>query len=584
MASKNVQDGSVKKGLTRKCLVKKKATQKESFYERLPKRSRKEFLQKCEAVSSSEEASFTLPLLPHHSNVLSTKARSAMTVENASERDSSDEDNNTFSEDELPHLSKYEKKRLKNIQENAKFFASLKVKETTASLFTGAPRTLSKFRREKKTKPKKNVAMASRRSMRLRGLGVFRQSFRLQRLDPQGIPLSELPEKTAKAYLSGCVTKPAGPLQMVPVNEEQDDAFLNFLEGWENIFSKVKMSTDRKQANSLDRYKASLNCMTIKEGYVTKVVNGRIHSIAIHPSETPILVAAGDGQGTVGIWNLSKKNDPRNENFVLEPHAHRVSCLHFSPSNPSQLLSVSYDGTLRCGDFSKAVFDEIYRMEDFSLTSFDFLGRDGSTLIVSQFDGGFAVVDRRTPGTSHEMSGTVEMGELKNVHVHPEDAHYFVGCGGSSVNIYDARQIKNKELLNPVARLNGHSRIVSSAYFSPMNGKRVLTTCVDDNLRVYDTSCILPDIGLLASISHNNVGEGLTCFKAIWDPKRKDCFVVGSIAHPRQIEVFHETGSLVHSFTNVNYLTSMCFCNTMHPTRNMLAAGSHRGFVYVFMD
>lgn len=43
---------------------------------------------------------------------------------------------------------------------------------------------------------------------------------------------------------------------------------------------------------------------------------------------------------------------------VFTPHNSSVNCMHFSPSQPAQLLSLSHD-SLRCGDVSRAVFDEV---------------------------------------------------------------------------------------------------------------------------------------------------------------------------------------------------------------------------------
>lgn len=68
----------------------------------------------------------------------------------------------------------------------------------------------------------------------------------------------------------------------------------------------------------------------------------------------------------------------------------------------------------------------------------------------------------------------------------------------------------------------------------------------------------------------------------MWDPKREDCFIVGSMAHPRQVEVFHETGKSVYSFLG-ECLVSVCSLNVMHPTRYVLAGGNSSGKLHVFM-
>lgn len=45
--------------------------------------------------------------------------------------------------------------------------------------------------------------------------------------------------------------------------------------------------------------------------------------------------------------------------LLFEPHTRPVGCMAFSTARPTQLLSLSYDGSLRCMDVEKAVFDEV---------------------------------------------------------------------------------------------------------------------------------------------------------------------------------------------------------------------------------
>lgn len=50
------------------------------------------------------------------------------------------------------------------------------------------------------------------------------------------------------------------------------------------------------------------------------------------------------------------------------------------------------------------------------------------------------------------------------------------------MKIYDSRCLK-KTKSKAVSELQGHSLSISSAYFSPCTGNRVLTSCMDDKLR-----------------------------------------------------------------------------------------------------
>lgn len=45
--------------------------------------------------------------------------------------------------------------------------------------------------------------------------------------------------------------------------------------------------------------------------------------------------------------------------LLFEPHTRPVNCMAFSTFRPTQLLTLSYDGSLRCMDVEKAVFDDV---------------------------------------------------------------------------------------------------------------------------------------------------------------------------------------------------------------------------------
>ncbi|XP_068814550.1 WD repeat-containing protein 76 isoform X2 [Struthio camelus] len=461
-------------------------------------------------------------------------------------------------------LSAYERKRLKNITENAKFFASLKLHESAARLHKIATKVQSHV--TKRAKPKKAEDEI-----------VRRRSMRLQRIEPSGVPMPEMPaQPEAEEY----PRVPAGPLPMVAEDQMENSKLTEeFLTTWTRI-SEMKPNDPEKHTCDLKRYQASLNSMTLSENNIKKVVKNRIYSMAIHPSESTIFVAAGDKFGQIGFWNVDCKTEEGAHVFI--PHNYPVSCMYFSPFNPAHLLSLSYD-SLRCGDVTRAVFDEICRSEE-SFSSFDFLEDNASTVIVGHWDGDVTVVDRRTPGTSSELSANIGFKRTRTVHVHPVNKQYFVAAGSVNVCIYDVRYLKSNGN-KPVSSLDGHTKSVASAYFSPVTGNRVLTVCADDKLRIYDTSCLSSAVAVLSTVRHNNnTGRWLTRFRAIWDPKQEDCFVVGSMARPRQIEIFQDTGKLLHSFYNIDYLGSVCSINVVHPTKNILVGGNSSGRLHVFKE
>ncbi|XP_014808175.1 PREDICTED: WD repeat-containing protein 76 [Calidris pugnax] len=460
-------------------------------------------------------------------------------------------------------LSAYERKRLKNITENAKFFAALKLHESAARLHQIATKRQSHV--TKRAKPKKAEDET-----------VRRRSMRLQRVEPSGIPVAEV---AAQLGAEEYPQVPAGPLPMVPEGETENSKLSEeLLTTWMRI-SEMKAEDPAEHTCDMKRYQDSLSSMVLSPENVKKVVKYRVCSMAIHPSQSLLFVAAGDKTGQVGLWNVSCTSDEGAHVFV--PHSSSVTCMKFSPCNPAHLLSLSTE-SLRCGDVSRAVFDEICRSED--LSSFDFLEDNACSALVGFWHGDVAVVDRRTPGTSWELSADIGFKRTRTVHVHPVNKQYFLAAGSVDVCVYDIRYLKSSGN-RPVSSLVGHTKSVASAYFSPVTGSRVVSVCADDKLRVYDTSSLSPTVRALSTIRHNNnTGRWLTRFQAVWDPRREDCFVVGSLARPRQVELFRDTGELLHAFSSPDCLGSVCSINVLHPTKNILVGGNSSGRLHVFKE
>lgn len=70
--------------------------------------------------------------------------------------------------------------------------------------------------------------------------------------------------------------------------------------------------------------------MVLSEDTVKKVVKNRVCSVAIHPSESIVFVAAGDKYGQIGLWNVvSPLRAPRLAEVSVAGWArvgHRLEC------------------------------------------------------------------------------------------------------------------------------------------------------------------------------------------------------------------------------------------------------------------
>ncbi|XP_033973037.1 WD repeat-containing protein 76 isoform X2 [Trematomus bernacchii] len=491
-------------------------------------------------------------------NTHSKKRKTTPDIKNKSQRNREDIKEDCTSDGD-GGLSAYELERLENIRRNQAFLSSMNILQ--------AMEELKQF-----THPKPSQRGLMRSHAAVKEVLPARKSLRLQNIVAE--TLTPPPKPSGKLKYT---PHPAGPLPMNPVNMEQGSKLPSQL----LELCSEDSTTERKMDLKLNEYCSALKNMRITEDTAAKVVKDRIFSAAFHPCASSLLMATGDKGGHLGLWKLG--GDWGDDGVLLfRPHTRPVSCLAFSRAQPTHLLSLSYDGSLRCMDVEKAVFDEVFIEDD--LRTFDFLSHDCSTLLVGNWNGEVAIVDRRTPGNSHESLYSLDLKTLLCVSVHPLQKQYFVVAESSVVSIYDSRCLK-KNRSEAVSTLQGHSLSISSAYFSPRTGNRVLTTCLDNHIRIYDTSAMTAESPLLTSIRRNMRDFSvLSKLSAVWDPKQEDCFVVGSLSNTRRVEVFHESGRLLHYFKDYENLKTVQSVTAFHPTRNALLGGNSAGRLHVFTD
>ncbi|XP_033108047.1 WD repeat-containing protein 76-like isoform X2 [Anneissia japonica] len=471
-------------------------------------------------------------------------------------------------------LSDYEKLRLKNIEENQKFFASLEIFKTKEDMMMGTPKIKKPSSRGLKSekKPAEPIILRPR-------------SLRLQRIDPSGDPL---PKIEFTEPVEEHPRKPAGPLDMTPTNIKNENK-----ENLSTDFSKCMecLQNQLTETESPDMKMCVLPLLKLglTEERVAKVVPNRIFSLDVHRSASKLIIGVGGKWGHLGIWDVESKNE-NDGVFLFEPHSRPINCFKFAPMDCGKFLSCSYDGTVRCGDLNKLVFEDVYCTnpdEDQWLSYFDFLSPDGSQLLIGQnMKAGYAaLIDRRT-NSSPVQTYKLHDRNVKTVSIHPLKKNYFVTAStDTTVALWDLRMLSNEGKNKPLSYLP-HLKTVSSAFFSPVTGSQVLTTSVDDRLRIadFDMSGSTQGLNLKTTIRHNNhTGRWLSSFRAQWHPRLEDVFVVGSMDRPRRIELFSTDGTILHNYMEEEFLSSVCSVNAFHPSRNILIGGNSSGRVHVFM-
>ncbi|XP_075931173.1 WD repeat-containing protein 76 isoform X1 [Petromyzon marinus] len=464
----------------------------------------------------------------------------------------------------MEQLSSSERKRLRNIQENAKFLAALNIQKEVESL-----------------KEVNKRSHSSRVKVKQPPLPLRKLSRRLRKLDPSGVPLPEK-QPLLTAAESHVKLRASGPLKMEATNlsmEEQNA----LLEVWRK--SEIVETDGREPCDS-----AWLLGLRQGNCRIAKVMREKICSVAVHPTMDHVLMAAGDSQGNVVFWDLDSSPGEAAAVTLFRPHVDRVSCLCFPPTQPTHLYSSSFDDSLRCADLHHGVFDEVYAGESnehVGLTSFDFQAEDGASLLVGRRDGAVELVDCRSPRKCGEQKWMVHQKRVHSVHVHPTQRHYFVTASTDcTVQIHDVRAMgvgqRSGTAATAVAVLQQHSRVVHSAYFSPLTGSRLLTTSIDNSMHVYQTRVLGSQITRTARICHNNdTGRWLLPMRAIWVPGGEDMWMCGSMEWPRHLDVFSATGQKL-LVVGKEEISSICTVIAFHPTRPVLVACNSNGKVHLF--
>ena len=250
-------------------------------------------------------------------------------------------------------------------------------------------------------------------------------------------------------------------------------------------------------------------------------------------------------------------------------------------------LITSYDGSVRIFDINQQKSSVLFGFpdDDASYTTYHCQIDPNCFMITLGRTGQVGMVDKRVSFESCVAEYKVfDKASPKMVSVHPLQTNYFM-CPSNKgfCGIFDQRKTSKTKVMTPVTALIGHTRAISSAFFSPQTGEKVVTVSYDNKIRLFDTQNIdKNEKKPFLSLSHNNqTGRWLTTFKAEWHPKFENVFFVGSMSQPRQIDVYNSNGD--HYHLKGEDLASICSIVKCHPTQDIIVGGNSSGRVHVFM-
>lgn len=495
--------------------------------------------------------------------------------------------------DDIDEPSEYELLRQRNIEERRLMFQQLDIEESKreATLAAG----ISSDNDGKYVPSKRGLAAQPR----VKEILPPRKSLRLQNISAEtGL---KLPEKEPTKYFTYDPTEVENsrqPLRNLELNEfisEKDKSAEP--EDVSKYLTRINESISTKDSilikTSLEDVPQRLKQLRITADQVAKVTPNRIFSLTVHPTERKLLIAAGEKWGGVGIWDANDFTSETHGVHLFSPHSRPVNCLTFDKANDTHLISTSYDGTIRSFDLEKQMSILRYGLDDDDNGYLTYhCQKDSSTILVSGADGSgkyskgyVGVIDTRSTSKKFAHKYYVNTGSsVRTVAVHPTKSELFV-CAAryGTCMLFDMRgKNDSKNLIQPLTKLMGHTKSISSAFFSPLTGEKLATVCYDNKIRVYDLKEQKAEKNPTVAFYHNNnTGRWLSTFKAIWHPRREDILFVGSMNQPRQIDVLSDKGTAYPSLKG-EHLGSICSLIAYHPTQEIVIGGNSSGRVHYF--
>ncbi|XP_063841501.1 WD repeat-containing protein 76-like isoform X2 [Scylla paramamosain] len=478
-------------------------------------------------------------------------------------------------------LSEYEQMVQRNIAERQRLLESmgiLKAKEEFSSCV--------------KESQKKPVYRGIIREKKSPEPVMRRRSLRQQNLTPDGLHLS-LPSdvQVAQAERRSTVTSreeehprpPPGPAPLMDYYKAQNK--VNCEGMLTDLACSVSTSCISSTMSSSDVWGGTMESvvkkmkkMHIEEEWVVKVVPDRIFSVQFHPTVEKTLVLVGGKWGQLGILDVGRE-DESNGAYCFHPHSRPINCLSVAASSPHHVHSTSYDGSLRQTDLEAGIVQELYALTDNQHNSFLcwHSQQDTHNFLVGASLGRVLQVDTRVSEGLVKQYLVHERKTVKVISGHPHHPHYYAtGSNDGYVSLWDLRNHKNNKPLDSVI----HGRAISGVEFS-QTGNALISTSMDDYLRII--TCDRTALTVKRKIRHyNQTGRWLTTFKARFVPTRDDLVFVGSMRHPRRVEVWGCDGLLHHHFHGP-LVTSVSSVVALHPFRPALAGCNSSGKVHVFM-
>lgn len=405
-------------------------------------------------------------------------------------------------------ISDYEQSRLDNIAKNAAFLASLGLDNVRADIRASAEEPKSKRRATSKGVVKKFFPTEpTRKSARAAGVTVDYTAVNIDTALVQAEAPRMAERILAEISLHAPINGREGKEQCKVV------PFLSALKKPSAKAAKAAAPAGLSDAELLKKFSS----LAVKEEDVAKVLESRIYSLCVHPSESKLLVAGGDSHGHVGLWDVDAGESGTGGVYRYACHVEGVMKVAVDPSSPSRIYSASYDGTIKFTDVSKeaicVAFEAPEAITDLSFTDTHFEW-GASLAYIGRSDGRISCKDLRIKG---EYESTVSVGhenKVNSLQISPADANVLVSSSSGPdgcIMVSDVRKLGGKAS-HQLNRIKDMAKTCNGVSIS-QDGRFLLCVGQDDTLRAYSDFAAAKGMQS-RSVAHNNhTGRWLASLK-----------------------------------------------------------------------
>ena len=284
-----------------------------------------------------------------------------------------------------------------------------------------------------------------------------------------------------------------------------------------------------KQIRSCVEWRLKNSCSRWQVTNINSSFTRRVTSIRWHPWH-PDKVAYGTHGGDIVLWDYTM---PVTESPKIEGIGMGYGCItemRFHPHNFNLLYTTAVDGKFCLKDFegknSEVLMDTMTL--DYWWCSMDY-SVEHDVLFVGDSRGAAVLMDKSNHRTLREYK-KMHKGKIKHVEFCPARSWMMVTASvDRTIKFWDIRmlrcELKGSASFVPLSTAV-HDGLVSSAYFDPIHGVRLLTTSQNGEIRVYGPHNLWREPSCTVTHPHRSF-QHMTDIKATWHPLFEDVCVIG---------------------------------------------------------